>query len=79
MNPFESARAGAAKLREDLDARGVDLSLGGYAHEDTQQRAIEKKSLLNRSSRRLWVGLNGVRILTLPSLLARSQHPQRCL
>jgi superfamily I DNA/RNA helicase len=31
MNPFESARAGAAKLREDLDARGVDLSLGGYA------------------------------------------------
>jgi superfamily I DNA/RNA helicase len=31
MNPFESARTGAAKLREELDARGVDLSLGGYA------------------------------------------------
>lgn len=31
MNPFESARIGAAKLRIDLDARGVDLSLGGYA------------------------------------------------
>ena len=31
MNPFESARAGAAKLRIELDARGVDLSLGGYA------------------------------------------------
>lgn len=31
MNPFESARIGAAKLRIDLDAHGVDMSLGGYA------------------------------------------------
>ena len=31
MNPFESARTGAEKLRSDLDARGVDLALGGYA------------------------------------------------
>lgn len=31
MNPFESARLGASKLRTELDARGVDLSLGGYA------------------------------------------------
>lgn len=31
MNPFESARIGAAKLRIELDALGVDLSLGGYA------------------------------------------------
>lgn len=31
MNPFESARIGAEKLRTDLDALGVDLALGGYA------------------------------------------------
>lgn len=31
MNPFESARIGAEKLRTDLDVLGVDLALGGYA------------------------------------------------
>jgi superfamily I DNA/RNA helicase len=30
VNPFESARFGAFKLRSELDARGVDLSLAGY-------------------------------------------------
>lgn len=30
MNPFESARLGASKLRSELDALGVDLALSGF-------------------------------------------------
>lgn len=41
MNPFESARIEATKLRDELEGKGVDLNQGGYALVESACKALD--------------------------------------
>ena len=41
MNPFESARIEAVGLRRELESKGVNLALGGYALVEAACRTLD--------------------------------------